>query len=99
MATLYTLAQIFEEARIDSDFAQYEDLDLYPTTKGSIDPISPLDGNNWDPNSCIRDLLEKVETMTNVINPNPILLLIELEVHFLRIALEERMDDENSIKH
>ena len=92
------MAKTSEEARIHCDFAKYEDLHLYPITRGSIHLLSSLDGYNCILDFCTFDHLFR-GSMNNMINSIPIFLLIDLKVQFLRITLNERMDDENSIKH
>ena len=49
LATTYTLAKTWEEARVSTDFAQYEDHDLYPMTRGSVDPLARLETYTRNP--------------------------------------------------
>ena len=71
LPTAYTLAKTWEEARVSTDFAQYEDPDLYPMTRGSIDPLARLENYARNTYPRISDLLS-IGAMTTVSNPKPL---------------------------
>ena len=71
LPTAYTLAKTWEEARVSTDFAQYEDPDLYPMTRGSIDPLAILENYARNTYSRISDPLP-IGAMTTVSNPKPL---------------------------
>ena len=48
LATTYILAKNWEEARVNADFAQFEDINLYPTGRNWYDVIPRLDSNGRD---------------------------------------------------
>ena len=67
----YTLAKTWEEARISIDFAQYEDPNLYPMTRGSIEPLARLKNYNRNPYVQVSDPLP-TGAMTTIVNPKPL---------------------------
>ena len=65
------MTKTWEEARVSTDFAQYEDLDLYPMTRGSIDPLARLENYARNSYPRISDPLP-IGAMTTVSNPKPL---------------------------
>ena len=71
LAITYILAKSWEEARVSTDFAQYEDPDLYPMTRGSVDPLTQLENYTRNPYARVSDPLS-TGAMTTIINPKPL---------------------------
>ena len=71
LATAYTLAKTWEEARVSTDFAQYEDPDLYPMTRGNVDPLARLESYNCNPYVRVNDPLS-TGALTTIVNPKPL---------------------------
>ena len=71
LATAYTLAKTWDEARVSTDFAQYEDPDLYPMTRGSMDPLARLENYTRNPYPRVSDPLP-TRAMTTIVNPKPL---------------------------
>ena len=74
-ALTYTLAKTWEEARVSTNFAQYEDPDLYPMTRGSIDPLARLENYAWNTYPRISDPLP-IGAMTTIANPKPLAIRV-----------------------
>ena len=71
LATAYTLAKTWQEARVSTDFAQYEDPNLYPMTRGSVDPLARLENYIRNPYAQVSDPLS-TRAMTTIVNPKPL---------------------------
>ena len=97
LPTAYTLAKTWEEARVSTDFAQYEDPDLYPMTRGSIDPLARLENYAQNTYPRISDPLP-IGAMTTVVNPKPLAIrappdpimdsITNLEKKFTELAVQ-----------
>ena len=74
IATTYTLAKTWEEARMDIDYAHYEDSDLYPMDKSNHDVIPKQDGYRRDLYSQLGNNPLKIEGPQSlpVMNPKPL---------------------------
>ena len=71
LATAYTLAKTWEEARASTDFAQYKDPDLYPMTRGSIDSLGRLENYTCNLYPRVSDPLS-IGAMNTIVNPKPL---------------------------
>ena len=71
LATAYALAKTWEEARVNTDYAQYEDPYLYPTIKNSTDQMYGMDAYGRDsyPQRNTKLLIEEANP---VYNPQPL---------------------------
>ena len=97
LATTYTLAKTWEEVRISTDFSQYEDPDLYPMTRGSVDPLARLENYTRNPYPRVYDPLP-TGAMTTIVNPKPLAVrappdpimdsIIKLEKKFTELAIQ-----------
>ena len=97
LPTTYTLAKTWEETRISTDFTQYEDPDLYPMTRGSIDPLARLENYARNTYPRISDPLS-IGAMTTVSNPKPLAIrapsdpimdsITNLEKKFTELAVQ-----------
>ena len=93
----YTLAKTWEEATVSTDFAQYEDPDLYPMTRGSVDPLARLENYTRNPYPRVSDPLS-TGAMTTTINPKPLAIkappdpimdsITNLEKKFTELAVQ-----------
>ena len=97
LPTAYTLAKTWEEARVSIDFAQYEDPNLYPMTRGSIDPLARLENYARNSHPRISDP-SPIGAMTTVVNPKPLAIrappdpimnsITNLEKKFTELAVQ-----------
>ena len=97
LATAYTLAKTWEDARVSTDSAQYEDLDLYPMTRGSVDPLARLETYTHNPYPRVSNPLP-TRAMTTIINPKPLAIrappdpimdsITNLEKKFTELAVQ-----------
>ena len=97
LPTAYTLAKTWEEARVSIDFAQYEDPDLYPMTRGSLDSLARLENYARNTYPRIPDPLP-IGAMTTVSNPKPLAIrappdpimdsITNLEKKFTELAVQ-----------
>ena len=97
LATTYTLAKTWKEAKVSTDFAQYKDPNLYPMTRGSVDPVAQLENYTRNPYARVSDPLS-TGAMTTIVNPKALAIrappnliidsITNLEKKFIELAVQ-----------